>query len=163
MRLKEYLLELAMSKDTKIEIESDNANEYFAYIFLPDGTRFHVMTDGHPLPVSELKDIIGQGIEKLNFTTNKIKLWHIDFADEHGSMSKDPKSSKIALQLFAALETYFKDFITKKKPDVFNFAGTGASRKKLYNTLSKKIEKNSNYKYLPMKGLYYFVRKDLIK
>jgi hypothetical protein len=92
-----------------------------------------------------------------------VKWMEIDFEDESGHMASVHKSSKEALQLFAAIEYWFKDWMKKKNPEGIVFDSTGEpSKNKLYKMLSQRITKLGYIDLKDYVGIeeYWLVRKD---
>jgi hypothetical protein len=135
MKLKQYINkmdELAMRKGTIIDKVSFTKNEtYRARITLEDGTLFKFEAD----------------IYNEDF-------WDVNFQDEKGRISIQPKGKNVAIELFAALEKVFTDFISKAKPDEIQFSSSNyeKSRVKLYHMVAKKIAKKGNFQIQYMKG-----------
>jgi hypothetical protein len=75
-------------------------------------------------------------------------IWWVQFADQELRTETTPKTSKIALNLFAALEEIMVKFVQKYKPLQILFVGIGKSKSKLYTTISKKIMKRGGYKLI---------------
>lgn len=132
MRLKQYLFELAMRKGTIIDRVSFTKNETFgARITLEDGELFRFEAN----------------IYNEDF-------WDVTFEDQHSKTSQQPKGMNVALELFAALEKVFTDFMKKANPDEIQFSAANyeKSRVKLYHLISKKIAKKGNFQVQYMKG-----------
>jgi hypothetical protein len=70
-------------------------------------------------------------------------IWEIAFEDEEERRETVRKRKGASLELFAALEKVFKQFVEKALPDKFRFSAAldEKSRVKLYDLLAKKIEK----------------------
>jgi hypothetical protein len=172
MKFKEYLAktpkpldELSMTRGTKIDkretgdfIELEIRLETDDYFFVRI-TKFNIYPRSFSL-------IFG---EKLSLKPlpedNVLDKWVITFQDSWRSEKINPKEKGVALQLFAAIEKSLTDLIKARKPHVLNYetSDSAPSRKKLYDTLAKRIEKSGKYKYVHGKsGKYYFVRRDLI-
>lgn len=127
MRLENYLSELAMKKGTVINVVTATPKNYLVKITLEGGELF-------TFEAAEQDD-------------KYAKTWTIAFEDSSGSLHVSPKDKGVALQLFAALEMVFINFIKKYKPDDFEFSGYSheKSKIKLYGTVAKKIAKRAKY------------------
>jgi hypothetical protein len=125
MKLKHYLTELAMKKGTKIDVKKKRGFHYNAKIDLEDGTQWFFNAVNN----------MGEGDWDISF-------WAAELAGEQKVKDKH----KVGLQLFAAVEKLTKDFLKWEKPEQFRFSATGVSRIKLYNTLAKRILKETPYK-----------------
>ena len=128
MKFKNYLNdivtkidELAMSSKTIIRPIYKPESIYDAKIILKDGLKFYFIC--------------------YYFRTEE--LWEIAFEDEAERRYKIEQRPGASLELFAALETVFKDFINKALPNKFRFTADieEKSRVRLYDTLAKKITK----------------------
>ncbi len=100
------------------------------------------------------------------FNIDAPAIWNITFEDTAARMDQVPKGKQVALNLFAALEMVFKEFINRKDPLVFQFDADIAepSRVKLYNTLAKRIQKNGfdlDIGHANKTKLYLFMKKGL--
>lgn len=174
MRLKEYLKELAMKKGTQIEYTKTTPDAFYASIYtgVDQGTykesfdiyaasdwysKFH-LAQKLRIPeeriVNELKGKAVYGIY----------IWNIDFVDSAGNISITPKGKGIAIQLFAAIETFMKEFGKRYDPQGIEFSGYARekSRIKLYHHLSKKIAKQG-YKFFPIGDYYTMVKEEYFK
>lgn len=145
MRLKQYISELSMKADTKIEI-SKKKNKYFdALITLEDGIQWYYE--------AQLMD------------ENE---WAISFyPPENNREQRIKDKSKIALHTFAAIESITKQFIEYQKPDRIEFSAAGDSRQKLYDLLAKKITQSGKYVDASKMGIssnkyYVFIKKENI-
>lgn len=127
MRFKQYVNELAMKKNTEISPAKVSDREYVQYITLEDGLRFKFIA--HYFRTADLWEVIFEDSEKRAYQVGKRK--------------------GASLELFAALERVFKNFILKTLPNKFRFTADTEekSRVKLYDLLAKKIEKTQGYKY----------------
>jgi hypothetical protein len=93
-------------------------------------------------------------------------VWDITFEDITGKMDKVDKGKDIALNLFAALEQVFKEFIKMKKPLIFHWMADAdeKSRVRLYDLLTRKIAKNGYDTQSSARGsykFYLFIRKGI--
>ena len=129
MKFKKYIYEVSMKKGTIIKppkyIEED---KYKQYIILEDGLKFIFSC----------------------FYFRIADIWEVAFEDEEARRYTITKRKGAALELFAALEKVFKQFIEKTLPNKFRFTADieEKSRVKLYDLLAKKIEKmGMGYKY----------------
>lgn len=163
MKFKEYLQELSMSRSTTFKTISDTDREYFVYIEGIGDHRFRVDISENSLWRDYKKQYDETALEiRLKYP---VMIWQVDFEDERGQMGIEPKEKGVSLRLFAALGEVMRNFVKKKKPDGFKFYANEYSRQQLYNTLAKKITKQSNY--VLEKGskgkTFYFFRKDIVK
>lgn len=86
--------------------------------------------------------------------------FEIDFQDEEGEMISITKKPGVGLQLFAAIESWFKDWIKRKNPEGIEFESTGEpSKTKLYKSLAKRIVK-LGYIDMSVGDIFWLVRKD---
>jgi hypothetical protein len=71
-------------------------------------------------------------------------IWYVQFFDSAGRDELVSKDKRVGLNLFAALEVVFKEFIKTYDPLVFTFDAKIAdkSRVKLYDLLARKIGKH---------------------
>jgi hypothetical protein len=175
MRLRQYITELTMSKNTKIEkrgvrawmkmeewrITLENGNYYDLtvadrsenwtplFVFRKLGLKFD------PDEYAKNDEIFDQG---------KGPRWmEIDFEDESGEMISIKKSPQEALQLFAAIEYWFKGWMKDENPEGIVFDSTGeVSKNKLYSKLAKRITKFGYIDLREFAGIeeYWLVRKD---
>ena len=174
MRLNNYLIqELSMKKGTQIEYTKKTPDAFYASIYLDieQGTykesfdiyaasdwysKFH-LAQKLRIPeeriVNELKGKAVYGIY----------IWNIDFVDKEGNIAITPKGKGIAIQLFAAIETFMKEFAKRYDPQGIEFSGYAReqSRIKLYHHLAKKIEK-AGYRYYPIGDYYILIKKEYI-
>lgn len=75
-------------------------------------------------------------------------IWEMDFEDEEGSYSLQPKEHGASLQLFAGLEEIIRRFIKKYTPNVFYFgAYEEPSRIRLYRYIAGRIKKTGYESY----------------
>ena len=163
MKFEEYILELSMKKGTDIKIIQDTSYAYHARITLDNGEIFKVFTNGDYMPVWVLT---GEDSIPVKDNITDVFKWEVYFEDDMGKTELAPKEKGTSLQLFAALEQYFKDFIKKKKPDMIEFSSDKgeSSRMKLYNLLSKKIQKGGyTNKYQKTPQLFSLIKKDILK
>ena len=123
-------------------------NKYEQYIILEDGLKFKFI--GSYFKTAEL--------------------WYVVFEDEEKRQHKANKRKGAALELFAALEKVFKQFIENTLPNKFRFMADidEKSRIRLYDILSKKIEKmgagfKSKKKKSPAHMIYDFEHWSIIK
>lgn len=172
MRLRQYITELTMSKKTKIEM-LERGGRYKAWrITLEDGDFYDlsiVEREHSPLYIFRKYGLkFDPTDEQKNdeiFDLGKSPKWvEIDFEDSSGDMVTVPKSPKEALQLFAAIEYWFKSWSKKKNPEGIIFDSTGeTSKNKLYANLAKRISKELDYinlsEYTGMDE-FWLVRKD---
>ena len=172
MRLQQYITELAMTADTKINwyqrdnyihaaeivVKTPHSPELKKLTGLEDEeTRFdfHIRRKMDPASYfnTHFKDEI-EFVEDLEIT----------FSDENLFTTKEPKSKGVALKLFAAIEHIFKVDIPKIPHHTITFSGD-ADHEKLYNLLANRILKSGKYT-APGRisgGYYYFVKKDALK
>ena len=95
-----------------------------------------------------LEDGLSFKFDALYFRTAEV--WEVTFEDAQGNRYQSEKRKGAAIELFAALEKVFNDFIAKTLPNKFRFTADidEKSRVKLYNTLAKKIAKKGlGYEY----------------
>jgi hypothetical protein len=144
MRLKQYISELSMKADTKIEI-SKRKNKYFdALITLEDGIQWYY----------EAK-LIDENEWDISFYPPEF--------NKKRPLNKD--RGKVALQTFAAVESITKQFIEYQKPDRIEFSASGGSRQKLYDLLATKIAQSGKYVDASKMGIssakyYVFIKKE---
>jgi hypothetical protein len=135
MRLDKHLNELAMRAGTKITTKGDknytitlSSGDYFKLGLVKSMYKYWSM-------------------EK--HSEKKLVSWEILFQDEKKSMvAKDnPKGSKVALELFAAIQQVVTEFIKKEKPEVIKFSSNkiDKSKIKLYKLLAMRISKKHGY------------------
>lgn len=141
-RLKSYINELSLKRNAEIRVKTSTSS----------GKVYEISFDNHLFTLE-----IFQGKIKTNFYnkfvlkkpevfTNPekfIKEWEIEFFDEEHEMDQNPKGSKVALTLFAAIEKILTKFIIENDPMALSFdpSDESPSRKKLYKTLANKIER----------------------
>jgi len=123
MKLKQYLNELALKSETKINIKKQKDKFFNAKIELEDGVTwlFNATND---------------------FDEDE---WDITFYSPMGNNVEIKDKHKTGLQTFAAVEKLVTQFIKEQKPGEFHFTG-GANNRSLYDFLSKKILKTGKYK-----------------
>lgn len=145
MRLYQYINELAMRKKTVISSPKyKEKSMYEQTVTLEDGLQFKFIC--------------------YYFSTADI--WEVTFEDENEYREKAPKRKGAAVELFAALEKVFKQFLEKALPDRFRFLADidEKSRIKLYDLLAKKISKlgfDYKKKQSTASMVYYFKHKSL--
>lgn len=128
MKLKQYLIELAMKSGTKIDVKKKRGFHYNAKIDLEDGTQWFYNA------TNEMRE--GE--------------WNITFWQSELAGPQEVKDKhKVGLQLFAAVEKLTRDFLKWEEPEQFIFSATGVSRIKLYETLAKRILKDGSYEKGP--------------
>jgi hypothetical protein len=133
MRLKEYLNELAMKANTKIEPWNSGQAHGGARITLSNGEVFNFY--------------ISPGNVELQDGT-KIDRFELMFTDSKSEINTSAKGKNTAVELFAALEKIVKEFIQTQKPSVIEFSPANKdekSKQKLYVLLAKKIAKKFGY------------------
>jgi hypothetical protein len=121
MRLKKFLNEMSISKNTNISVLNADKWTYEVKIVLEDGLMF-----------------IFSAIFKRN-----TEEWDVSFEDAEGNYGMSQKREGAGLELFASLEKVMSDFIKKYNPEniVFSAESKEQSRVKLYGTLAKKLER----------------------
>jgi len=159
MKLKKYLNELSIKKNTDIKIRNASGTTYKAVITLnpeleyPEsrwfsfkGRRFDIEDfeddwgSMSSKTFSKIEDIHG-GKSGLNRWTKNI--WEVIFSDEDSNTAQyELKDKKLAFQLFAGLQKVMINFLEKYNPDVWYFSAKTKeqSRIKLYNTITKKLK-----------------------
>ena len=98
----------------------------------------------------------GQKFKFLGYYFKTAETWEIVFEDEQERRYRVEKPKGTSIELFAALEKCFNDFISKALPDKFRFVADidERSRVKLYDLLAKKIQKaGMGYKYKKKKSV----------
>ena len=140
MRLEKYLHELSMKKGTGFEIRQN--------------------------PVEFMVDITLENYDEYSFYAgydSEEDSWEVEFEHSVTGIRRRKVSPKIALELFAALEKAFTEFLKAKKPDSFSFSGS-PDKIKLYDTIATKISRKAKYKLEiendPTGGLIYFFDKN---
>jgi hypothetical protein len=156
MRFQQYISELAMSADTKMNIINNAKDKYvvkielrdnisfkFSCVYTSEDTTYYILKKKNLIPKLKKKNLIDTKWEEYAFA------WEVYFKDDSGSTQISPKRKGAALELFAALEVAIKEFISKKKPIIFYFSADNdeQSRMKLYRHLAKKIKK-AGYKFI---------------
>ena len=102
------------------------------------------------IPASEVTDDVDLTMNHLapgrpwKFKKEKPIRLGITFEDASGSLDVKPKSPKVALQLFAALEVVFKKMISETEHDFIMFTGD-SQHQRLYDVLAKRISKMGSY------------------
>jgi len=124
LKLEEYITELAMKSDTKIDVKRQKGMYFNAKITLENGVQWFFNA------TNEMDD----------------DEWDIAFYSASGHDPLTGNKNQMGLQTFAAVEKLVIDFIEAEDPEEFHFSATGKSRVKLYNTLAKKILKSGKYK-----------------
>jgi len=157
MRLYKYINELSMGSNTKITIDINSYDGFFATITMFDNeaeNKFYFeayRSDWASLVYKTLQEVgvNPKNISALYESVFKNEHFEITFKDEKYKLTQIKKTPKIALQVFAAVEELTKQFIKSRKPLIFSFSAktTEPSRVKLYDLLSKKITKLSK-KYI---------------
>jgi 6-phosphogluconolactonase/glucosamine-6-phosphate isomerase/deaminase len=149
MRLDKHLNELAMKANTKI-ITKKGRKFYDADITLSSGDYFQLTIEKGSFLYQSKKGEI------------KLEEWEIVFEDERGFIKTNKRGTKVALELFAAIESVVSDFINIEEPDAILFTGTGKSKIKLYNLLARKIAKGGYVIRNTTNEIFSLIRKDLI-
>ena len=133
MRLKNYLIQ---------ELSMKRAHVGSAQFF-PESTYIQEIT---------LSD--GQKFKFLAYYFKTAEIWEVVFEDEKERRYRVEKPKGTSIELFAALEKTFKEFLSTALPDKFRFSADidERSRVKLYDLLAKKVEKaNMGYKLVNRK------------
>ena len=123
---KDYIKELAMKKGTNIKPPKYIPDrKYEQEIILEDGLIFFFKA----------------------FYFQSADVWDIQFQDQFGAVVKSKKREGASIELFAALESVFKEFVEKTVPNRFRFGADRdeESRVKLYNMLARKIAKRGKF------------------
>jgi hypothetical protein len=160
MRLRQFLNELSMKRGTTIKDYKDGDTTTWV-IETTNGDTFQLLIGPDWM---DLKD------------GTKIQRYEILFVDDKGSLVTSKKSTRTALELFAAIERIVTTWIIRNKPPVIVFGASSntqqkeTSKKKLYVLLAKKIAKTGKYILLTkdnhigkyqLKDLQYLVRKEV--
>jgi hypothetical protein len=122
MKLKQYITELSMRKSTYISsAKYKKESMYEQNIILEDGLEFKFIC----------------------YYFRTADMWEIAFEDKDEMRHKIERRKGAGVELFAALEKVFKEFINTALPDKFRFSADieEKSRVKLYELLAKRIEK----------------------
>jgi hypothetical protein len=156
-KIDKFLNELAMKASTQITYYKNTSKLFAARIHL-EGGRFFIF-EAEKINEYEFDKEYGDGMpeelvfdEDGNYFGNRSIIWDIVFTDEEGDIEQKQTDRRVALQLFAALQEVFKEFIKRKNPKLFCMAAANyePSRVKLYKTIVKKIKGYSvstkNYK-----------------
>ena len=170
MRLRNHLIELTMSKKTKIAINQRPTAvtaRFSANIHLESGLTYEFLATG--ARDDDLLDSI-MDPDMIDPDDQDWFVWEVIFAlydpeHKYGTFSRETSridiGKKDALQLFAAIEEVFKEFITSVNPNRFYFTSEDddVSRIKLYNTLAKKIVQKTGYDlHQPIPSIWEFER-----
>lgn len=181
MRLKSYLIqELAMKAGTDIKYTKVTPDAFYATITLSSkkGKFYDEENPPESFDIFAASDWYSKFhlAQKLRIPEERIVeelkgkavygiyIWNIDFVDKEGNIALSPKAKGVALQLFAAIEVYMKEFAKKYDPQGIEFSGYAReqSRRNLYHHLSKKIEK-AGYRYFPIGDYYTLIKKEYLK
>ena len=112
-----------MSKNTGFEIRRSTSNEFVIDITLKNYDAYYFAADYD----SDNND------------------WEVEFEREGSGIQRVKIDRKVLMELFAALEKAFSEFLKTKKPDSFYFTGS-KDRIKLYDTIARRITNKTKYK-----------------
>jgi len=166
MRLTQYISELKLRAGTEFKVNTNTEDEYHVTMKLPSGEEFvfqaleHDGGDLYSLPFN-LEKFIDMMEEREVYES-----WFIEFADSELETKQVERGTKVALQVFAAVEDAMIKFFKIKNPNSFFFSSSASEKKrvKLYNFLSKTIlKKLPKYdlfdEVIKSEKIYFFIKK----